>query len=273
MDKDSVILADNADDVTDDVTFTDGVNADTDIKDVDVDTSIDTTTNEPDDNDSDVDVSIDRTKAFSKRLSEERIKIEQEYANKESAIIAKQNKFAVEQGFTSYAEMEEFAEQEKLKNLGVQDTDAFKNVLNEYIETNPTVLEAKEVIKKQQLENGIRLINEQVAEICKLDGDIKSFDDIYKSEKFEKFDNLIKKGYSMVDAYTVANFEKLSNKAIAKTKQQVLNGINSKGHLKTSTGAAGTDIIVPSDIMKQYKESGLSEDEAIKHYAKMHREN
>ncbi len=275
MDKENLNLADNAENVIDDVTLTDGVDASTDITDVDTSkaTDVNKEENTPDNgaDNTNIDDNIDKTKAFSKRLSEERAKIEREYADKEANIILKNNKFAQDRGFKDFDDMQEYAEQEKLKTLGVQDTEAFKDVLNQYIENNPTVLEAKEVIKKQQLENGTRLLNEQISEISKIDADIKSFDDIYKMENRETFDNLIKKGYSMVDAYKISNFEKLSSKTSAKAKQQVLNGINSKEHLKTSSGAAGSDIIVPTEIMAQYKESGLTEDEARKHYAKMHK--
>lgn len=265
MEENDLKLADNAEDVIDDVTFTDGENADTNITDVDTSTTTDV--------DTDINNNVDTTKAFSKRLNEERAKIEKEYADKEASILARNNKFAQENGFKDFEEMEHVAEQQRLEKLGVQDTDAFKNVLNEYIDKNPTVLQAKEIIQKQQLENGTKLLNEQIAEISKLDKDIKSIDDIIKMENREIFDNLVKKGNTLVDAYKIANFEKLSNKASAKAKQQVLNGINSKEHLKTTSGAAGSDIIVPSDIMAQYKESGLTEDEARKHYAKVHSED
>lgn len=270
-------LADNAENVIDDVTFTDGENANTDITNVDTSktTDVDDSNNTPNigaDN-TDIDTSVDKTKAFSKRLNEERAKIEKDYAEREANILAKNNKFAQDNGFNDFEEMEAFAERKRLEELGVQDTDKFKTVLNDYIENNPTVIQAKEVIKNQQLENGTRLINEQVSEISKLDGDIKSFDDIVKMENREAFDNLIKKGYSMVDAYKVVNFDKLSSKQTAKAKQQVLNGINSKEHLKTTSGAAGSDIIVPANIMTQYKENGFNEEEARKHYAKMHKED
>lgn len=260
--------ADNAvigEEEIDDTLVIDGDSADTDLDNDDLldDSNDNNQNNAP----NGADNTIDKTKAYSKRLNEDRKMIEKQIRED----YERQNdEFAKTQGFNSFKEMKEFAEEQKLRGLGIEDVDAVKDIIDEAVKNNPMVIEANKVIEEQKKAEGNKIIVAEIEKIHQIDPDINTFEDIVNMENREKFDELVlKKGYSMSDAYKIVNYNKLVEKSSAKSKQEVLNNIGSKSHMKTITGNAGGDINVPTDILNQYRAYGFSDSEAAKYY-KMH---
>lgn len=213
---------------------------------------------------------IDVTKAFSKRLKEEIEKARQEIM---AEVQSKNDKLAQAYNFKNYKEFEEYTEKQKLAQVGIQDEEMFNDILNEKIEKNPTVLKAKEIILENEQERGKQLLIKELKEINKIDPSINTIDDLVKMDNIDEFNNLFqKKHYSMLDAYKIANFDKLSNKASAKAKQEVLNNLDSKSHLKTNSGSSGNDVVIPADVLEQFTNSGMTKEEAQKYYIKFHEE-
>lgn len=239
----------------------DGDNADTEINEELLDNKDSKTSPNGADN------TIDKTKAYSKRLNEDR-KLIEEQVRKD---FEKQNdEFAKTQGFKSFKEMKEFAEEQKLRDLGIGDVDAVKNLIDEAVRNSPMVQEANKVIEEQKKAEGNKIIVAEIEKIHQVDPDINTFEDIVNMENREQFDDLVlNRGYSMSDAYKIVNYDKLVEKSSAKSKQEVLNNIGSKAHMKTISGNAGGDINVPTDILNQYRAYGFSDSEAAKYY-KMH---
>ena len=127
-------------------------------------------------------------------------------------------------------------------------------VLNQMIENNPAVQQARQMTAKMQQEEGQRYIEGQVSEIGKVDPSIKSFADLTKAETFPQFDALVRRGYSLVDAYKIANFDRLTGQRAAAAKQQALNSVNGKNHLNPTKGAgSGEDVVVPEETMAMYR--------------------
>ena len=127
-------------------------------------------------------------------------------------------------------------------------------VLNQMIEQNPVVQQARQMTAKMQQEEGQRYIEGQVAEISKVDPSIKSFADLTKADTFPQFDAMVRRGYSLVDAYKIVNFDRLSGQRAAAAKQQALNSVNGKNHLNTTKGAgSGEDVVVPEETMAMYR--------------------
>ena len=113
-------------------------------------------------------------------------------------------------------------------------------------------------------------IDEQVKEIGKYDPDIKSVDDLMKSENYDGFIKLVKMGIPMVEAYRYANIDKGNERTSAMAKQQALNSVNSRSHLeKTATRGAGSKP-VPSNVREQYLafNPNLTDSEISAHYNK-----
>ena len=127
-------------------------------------------------------------------------------------------------------------------------------VLNQMIEQNPVVQQARQMTAKMQQEEGQRYIEGQVAEISKVDPSIKSFADLTKAETFPQFDAMVRRGYSLVDAYKIVNFDRLTGQRAAAAKQQALNSVNGKNHLNPTRGAGnGEDVVVPEETMAMYR--------------------
>ena len=111
------------------------------------------------------------TKKYSERLNSDRAKIREDV---EKEYNGKLDKIAKARGFENWAELEEYSAQQQLEELGVQDKDAFKNYVNNIIDNNSEVLRARQIIAEQQEREAKRQLEEQVAEIGKLDNSIKS---------------------------------------------------------------------------------------------------
>lgn len=208
------------------------------------------------------------TKAYSERLNNERKKMKEEI---ESEFKEKLNSIAKARNFESWEELEEYDEHERLEKMGVEDPDQFKEYLNTLITNNPIVKKAQEVLSKREQEERDEFISGQIKEINKLDDTIKTIDDLAKIDRYDEFTKKIDKGYSLTDAYKLVYFDKIKTTDIEAAKQTVLNNIDSKSHLKSTTGNSGKEIYVPEDIMAMYKKNipNMSEADIRKHYAKM----
>lgn len=207
------------------------------------------------------------TKAYSERLNREREKIrseiEQESKNKLDAIAKARN-------FTSWEELEEYDEQERLEKMGIENTAEFKTFLDTLISKNSIVKEAQMILETQKAQDKQRFITEQITAISKIDSSIKTLDDLTTLDRYDEFASKIDKGYTLVDAYKLVYFDKLKSGDIEKAKQTAINNIDSKSHMKSTQGASGNDIHVPAEIIAMYKKNipGMSDADIRKHYAR-----
>jgi len=65
-----------------------------------------------------------------------------------------------------------------------------------------------------------------VKEIAKLDPSIKSFEDLMNAPNSETFNTLVEKGYSLKDAYMLANFDALAAKRASEAQQSTIKKIS-----------------------------------------------
>lgn len=127
-------------------------------------------------------------------------------------------------------------------------------VLNQMIESNPAVQQAKQMTARLRQEDGERMLAEQVSEISKIDPDIKGFADLVKKPNFAQFDAMVRQGYALVDAYKLANYDQLAQKRAAAAKQQTLNQVAGKGHLSVTRGTnGGEDVVIPQETEAYYR--------------------
>lgn len=157
-------------------------------------------------------------------------------------------------------------QQEQLQQAGIT-----PDVLQRMIESNPAVQQAKAIAAQQSQILGQQLLSEQLKAISTLDPDIKGLEDISKMETFGQFDAMVKQGYSLVDAYKLANFDALAAKRAGAARQRTLNQTASKAHLQPTQGKEGGQaVVVPPDVRALYQEMmpGISDKEIARHYAK-----
>lgn len=214
-----------------------------------------------------IDEKKQRTKSFSERLKREREKIEQEADQKR---LKDMDAIAAKRGFKNWKELEEFDKKEKLEAMGITDPDTFNSLISEAVETNPVVTEAKNIIENQKKKEQEEILKTSIKEINQLDGDIKTIDDIINLENYDEFYTYVEKGYTLVDAYKLFAFEKITKKQNEAATQKVMNSIDSKGHIKTTKGDKAAETVVPDEVMMIYRKSmpGMTEQQIREHYSK-----
>lgn len=110
----------------------------------------------------------------------------------------------------------------------------------------------------------------EIAEISRLDPTITSLQDLMKAENGRKVYEYVKTGLNLVDAYKLANMDKLTEKAAAAARAQRTSSEQSKQHLKSTTARGQGSADVPRAELEMYRSimPGASEAEIRKHYNK-----
>lgn len=236
---------------------------DENMADNDVETTEEVESTDSVDADTEEETPVDKTKAFSQRLKAKTEEIEKSYQDKLNSV-------AKQQGFDSWEELEAAADKQAMEDLGVEDEEKFQNLVNRAIEKNPDVIKAREIVRKSEEDNHKRELDEQVELINKIDGSIKSMDDIAKLENVQEIIDKVKKGYTLYDAYRTSNMDKILSNNLDSARRNAIDDINSKSHIKTSTGGTGKTIHVPKDVYDMYKRNlpSWTDDQIRKHYAK-----
>lgn len=207
------------------------------------------------------------TKEYSERLKKDREAIRAEIEKEQNE---KLERIAKSRGFDSWEELEEYSNNQQLEDLGVEDKDAFNNYINNVINNNPEILKARKIIAEQEARDSEARLEKEIMEISKLDPSIKTVQDLVNHPSYNNIVNRVQKGASVLDAYKLENFDVLTNRTADAAAQSVYNNINNKQHLKTTTGNATTDVVVPSEVYAMYKRNlpTWTDEQIKKHYAK-----
>lgn len=163
--------------------------------------------------------------------------------------------------------------QEQLQQAGID-----QNVVQQAVNADPRVQQAAAIIQQQQVFQAQQAQLQQTQQfqaalqnIQQFDSSVKGFEDIINNPHFAEIEQMWKKGYSLDDAYYLANRSELTQKRQAAAKQQVINQATGKQHLKpTGNNGAGDDVQVPADLMAMYREMNPKATDADirKNYAK-----
>jgi len=145
-----------------------------------------------------------------------------------------------------------------------------KDILGKLISSHPDVVAARAEVEKAKQANAQAKLNEQIAEITKIDPDIKSADDLIKSPSYAQIIERVKKGYTIADAYQIVNIDAITQKRAAAARQQAINSANGKSHLTASTARGPGAANVPADIAAQYRmlNPKITDEEMQKSYNK-----
>ena len=148
---------------------------------------------------------------------------------------------------------------------------------NSMIGELPEVRAAREAAERARIaeqtaakERARARLDDQIREISGYDPNIKSVDDLVKDPSYPKVFEMVKRGYTPVDAYRLANLDKLTKTASDAARQTVLNNQSGKEHLMQTT-QRGTGIAsVPADVRQAYRELNpdMSDAEIAKDYEK-----
>lgn len=141
-------------------------------------------------------------------------------------------------------------EQKRLESMGIT-----QEMLDEAISRSPEMVQAREILQRQQQDEANNLLNQEFAALQKEfpDCGLKSAMELMQTESGRKTLELWSKaGLSMADAYAVAHRNELKVKQNAAVKQGVLNQMNGKRHL-TQTRGGGEHTEMDAAIRAEYK--------------------
>lgn len=112
---------------------------------------------------------------------------------------------------------------------------------------------AAEDEQRRQAEAKAR-VDAELAEIHKLDPAINTVEDLLSMPDAKAFYDLVRKGNSFLDAYRLANFDRLQAARAEAARQQAMNNARGKDHLTGTGTPQGTGAAtVPPDEMQAFK--------------------
>ena len=145
-------------------------------------------------------------------------------------------------------------EQEQLTRNQMQQAGLDPDILDRMIENNPKVKRAEQLTAQFEAAEGERKMNEAIKEISRLDPSITDVAALANHPNVLAFNEYVNRGYSLVDAFRLANFETLTGKKAAAAQQQAMNNVNGKSHLTTTAGnAGGDDVVIDPQEMQMMK--------------------
>jgi hypothetical protein len=83
---------------------------------------------------------------------------------------------------------------------------------------------------------------------------VKKLEDLFPLENFPEINQLvIKNGLTLLQAYKLANEDKLTERRVAAAKQAALNAVSGKQHLQSDTAHGTGAVTVPAAVKEQYR--------------------
>lgn len=131
--------------------------------------------------------------------------------------------------------------------------------------------EAADKVAREAREREAKLrVEEQLKEIQAIDPSVKDISDLSRMETYPKLYDLVKRGYSISDAYKLANYDTLTARKAEASKQAVINAAKSKEHLSSTKSRGSGAVSVPADVAADYRlwNPDMTDDEIQKDYQK-----
>ena len=209
---------------------------------------------------------LDRNAIF----ADARRRAEAEYKHKQAAIDAQYaEKFkdyknpitgqpirSAQDYFDALSAQEQLATQKALADKGLD-----PQLIEKAVSNSPAIKAANLVIAEQRIKEVKASLDKQIEEIGRIDPDIKSAEDIEKSERYPEVLRYVKDNrLSVYDAYKLVYADKLTSQKTAAVKQQALNNAKSQQHLKSTEGGnGGSDglLNIPEKPEEKYRNNSL----------------
>lgn len=127
-----------------------------------------------------------------------------------------------------------------------------ESLLQRLIDSNPAVRQAKEYMEKAQRDEAMRQIEADVAELSKLNSNIKTFDNVPMDVVEFAQNNKV----SLTNAYKILNFGKMTEQNAEAVRQSAVNSIKGKQHLSPMNGVAtnNSEVEIPTNEVATWKE-------------------
>jgi transcriptional regulator of met regulon len=148
---------------------------------------------------------------------------------------------------------QQMAQEQELRDKGID-----PSIIDKAIAQNPLVMQAQQVIEQSKKQSAEQALQNDLAEIGKLDPNIKNINDLSALPDFPEILDRVERGASLLDAYKIVNFGKTTDAA----RQQAINQMRGKSHLASQPNGVSTDnddVEVPAEIMSSWKAEGKTE--------------
>lgn len=140
-------------------------------------------------------------------------------------------------------------------------------LVNRMVDSNPTVLQARQVMQQMQKSQADLQVQKEIEEIKKIDPTIRSAEDLAPySDALIQY--CAEHNATLLDAYKVLNY---GNQRDA-DRQQAINQMRGKSHLASQgkgVDQADEYVEVPAEIMARWKDSGKTEKQIRDLYKKV----
>lgn len=173
--------------------------------------------------------------------------------------------------FDAWREEYEAAKLQRELKAGKLTPESLKRAIGEH----PAVKKAQELLRQQEerergagMEAARKRAEQDLAEIRKLNPDIKEMRDLLTMPKAREFREFVRRGNSFLDAYYLANREELERATAEKARQKALLDTRGKDHLRETRGRGSGAVSVPPEVKAEYLafNPGATEAEIQAHY-------
>lgn len=149
--------------------------------------------------------------------------------------------------------------QERLANKKALAEKGFDpDLIEKAVNNSPLVRAATQVLQSQKVKDLQTYLDKQVEEVSKIDPDIKTVQDIERSERYSEIRAYVtRNNLSVVDAYKLVYADKLTANKTAAVKQQAINNAKSQSHLKATDGGSATSdglVEIPAKEIDKWRE-------------------
>lgn len=173
--------------------------------------------------------------------------------------------------YEAYRERFEADQKAKLmEKAGItqEEFQAFVQGLPEVRAARQAKAEAEAAARQAREQEAKARVDEQLRQIQAIDPTVKELGDLAKLDTYPKLYNMVKRGYSILDAYRLANYDTLTQRAAEASRKAAINSVQSKQHLKATESRGGGAIPVPDSVLEEYRvlNPGATKEEIQKHY-------
>ena len=175
------------------------------------------------------------------------------------------------QQYDNYRAQTAKQEREKLmKRSGMDEGqwNEFVQNLPEVAEANRARQQANQAMQMARRERAKQAIEADVAAISQMDPNIRTLEDLSKTQEFAAIQKRVQGGMTLLDAYRLETWDKQMRARNAAAEQAAVNKQKSKDHLRKTTERGKGDEPVPSDVLQMYRDMmpGITDAEIRKHW-------
>lgn len=173
--------------------------------------------------------------------------------------------------YEAYRERFEADQKAKLmEKAGItqEEFQAFVQGLPEVRAARQAKAEAEAAARQAREQEAKARVDEQLRQIRAIDPTVKELGDLAKLDTYPKLYDMVKRGYSILDAYRLANYDTLTQRDAEASRKAAINSVQSKQHLKATESRGGGAIPVPDSVLEEYRvlNPGATKEEIQKHY-------